>query len=366
MTERTVALITPLEKKGGVATYASKLIDSLSAANVRVVPIRIENPDSMNPFGFLDLVSAIPDDVDIVHVQFEAALFGRLGMTGIGAPAFFIAINRVSAPVVTTLHEVHRQHTHRGTVGNHLLRFRDWAIERLAAYASDTLIVHTREAEQVLRERHGPLEVERMLHPVEDDADILPAQKAKSSVGVEGPMALTFGWVEPKKRYKEVVELLPEFPSLTYIIAGGVRIDENREIIDNVFEYAERLDVRNQIKYIGYLEEAQIDTVFSAADTVVVPYDRVSQSGVVNDALAYRRPVITSRLSAFEELRDEYGCLLTYESQPELREHLKAVLNDEEVRTRLVEQTNRYIDEQNWERFGERTAEFYERFLQTT
>lgn len=355
----TVAIVSPLGVRGGIATYTSKLIDAMPESRVRVVEVPIESPESKNPLGFLGLVAAIPDSTDIVHVQYEAGLFGRAGVSGIGAPGFFAKLDRRSLPIVTTLHEVHREHLHRGPIGNYLLQLRDWLIERSIVRVSDRVVVHTREAERIVRERHEVESVNRFLHPVEANADIVPKAEAKSELGIDGEIILTFGWVERKKRYKDVIEALPEFPSATFLIAGGKRDGEGEAVLDSAIERARELGVEDQIEYIGYAEEQQVPTLFNAADVVVLPYERVSQSGVVNDALAYQRPVITSDLSAFNELREEYGCLLTYGSRQGLEEALAAVFEDESVRTRLATQAQEYVEAESWSRFGERTARIY-------
>lgn len=103
----------------------------------------------------------------------------------------------------------------------------------------------------------------------------------------------------------------------------------------------------------------EVPVVLSAADVVVLPYERVSQSGVVNDALAYGRPVVTSSLPAFEELREEFECLLTYEGYSALFAALNMVLYNEMERARLQAAATTYINEINWEEFAARTQTLY-------
>jgi len=49
----------------------------------------------------------------------------------------------------------------------------------------------------------------------------------------------------------------------------------------------------------GYLDEADISTVFAAADAVVLPYRHIDQSGVLLLALTLGTPLITTNVGSF-------------------------------------------------------------------
>ena len=322
-----VALVTPWQRRGGVATYSERYACALEDNGARVTSIPIGATTSANPLAYVKLLDRVPEDADVIHVQFEAGLFGRLGVSGTGAPAFFLALDRQAVPAVVTLHEVHAAHPHQHTVADRVLRGRDTVLERLSLWAADATVVHTKAAADVLHDRHGDHDaVHRMLHPAEADADPVPANEAKRDLDLEVPVALTFGFVEEKKRCRAL---------------------------------AERLGVADRVRFLGYVEDRDVPTIFSAADVVVLPYERVTQSGVVNEALAYERPVVASALPAFEELEAEFDCLLTYEHRDGLQDRLQRALRDKETRTRLTAQAREYVDAVSWDRFAERSLVIY-------
>jgi glycosyltransferase involved in cell wall biosynthesis len=357
-----VAIVSPTVEGGGVTSYLRRQATEFEAVGHDVDVIDGVDPSTSNPFAFGALVDRIPDEADVVHVHFEAGLFGRLGVSGVGAPHFFRRIGRLDDPVVTTLHEVHDAHEHRGTLGDVALRWRDWALERAAVRASDAVVVPTKAAEATLRRRHGDRSiVARRPHPVEADVERVAPDAAKSAFDVSGDVLLTFGWVEEKKEYADVVEALPDLPSATYLIAGGKRPGEGEAVLESTLDLARELGVRDRVRYLGYVDEDRIDTLVSAADAVVLPYDRVSQSGAVNDALAHRRPVVAAALPFFEELREEFGCLLSYDDRAELVEALRAALDDDATRERLAAGADSYVAEHSWSRFAEWTEALYAR-----
>lgn len=355
-----VALVTPWQRRGGVATYSERYARALEDNGVRVTPIPIGATTSANPLAYVKLLDRVPEDADVIHVQFEAGLFGRLGVSGTGAPTFFLALNRQAVPAVVTLHEVHAAHLHQHTVADWVLRGRDTVLERLSLWAADATVVHTKAAADVLCDRHGDRDtIHRMLHPAEADADPVPAHEAKRDLDLEGLVALTFGFVEEKKRYQDVIRALPELPDLTYVIAGGHRPGEGEAVEASCRALAERLGVADRVRFLGYVEDRDVPTVFSAADVVVLPYERVTQSGVINEALAYERPVVASALPAFEELETEFDCLLTYEGRDDLRDRLEWTLRDEAARARLAARAQEYVDAVSWDRFADRSLAIY-------
>lgn len=361
-----VALVTPWEQKGGIADYSERFADALCSEGVKVTPVPIECSNTANPRRFNRLFEQIPSDADIIHVQFEAGLFGHLGMSGVCAPFFFRRAASIQKPVVTTLHEVHRSHSHLNAIGDHLLRARDFVIERSALRSSEQIIVHTSTAQGILIGRHGQkTRVIQMHHPVEMDASPNDQLTARAALGFDGPLVLTFGWVEQKKRYDQVIDVLPEVPSAQYLIGGEPRTEADASVIERALDRATQLGVADRVHHLGYVPDSDIRTLFSAVDIVVFPYERVSQSGALNLALGYKRPVLTTALEPFEELRSEFGCPATYDGTDELAGKLSTILSNDEERARLSERAAEYASELTWDRFAEKSVELYHRVLST-
>jgi glycosyltransferase involved in cell wall biosynthesis len=66
-------------------------------------------------------------------------------------------------------------------------------------------------------------------------------------------------------------------------------IKRKEKIEDHVFE---RLD---------YIPNDEVSTYFFAADVVVLPYNEITQSGVLQIAYAFGRPVVATELPGFKE-----------------------------------------------------------------
>ena len=200
-----------------------------------------------------------------------------------------------------------------------------------------------------------------MHHPVEVDTTQIDQAAARSKLGFSEPLLLTFGWVEQKKRYEQVVEVLPELPAVQYLIAGEPRDETDTVALERAFDRARQLGVVDRVHYLGYIDDVELPILFNAVDVVVLPYERVSQSGALNLALGYGRPVLTTNLEPFEELTAEFGCPATYEDADELVEKLSALLSDSDEWNRLSKRAAAYANELTWDRFAKKSVDLYRR-----
>jgi len=134
-------------------------------------------------------------------------------------------------------------------------------------------------------------------------------QKAMAELGItEEFVILYFGLI---RKYKGVPCLVEAFNRLPQDIARHSRLVIAGEDWGDETSLAGAIDsspYKGQITYKPeFVPDALIPRYFSAADVVVLPYLRTAGSGVVNIALAYGKPIITSDLETMRE------CLKGYE-----------------------------------------------------
>jgi glycosyltransferase involved in cell wall biosynthesis len=362
-----VALITPWETGGGIANYSERLRDALEDAGVSVTVVPIRYPETANPLRFDETIAEIPPNADVIHVQYEAGVFGRFGVSGICTPSFYARVARCDQPVVTTFHEVHQSCLDNNTVGEAIVSARDWIVERIALAVSEAVIVHTDDVVDILQTRHGDhWTLLKLRHPVDDVVTPpVDSETARETMDIDADIVLTtFGWVESKKQYSDVVQALTDLSDTTYLIAGEPRYKRDEAVLADVFELAERLGVRDRVRHIGYVAEDDLPILFGATDLAVVPYEQVTQSGAVNTSLAYRCPVIATALPAFEELAADYDCVLTYD-HPDTLVTIVRKATTADARERLRKSVDRYNNTETWFSFANETAAFYTSIINT-
>ncbi len=87
-----------------------------------------------------------------------------------------------------------------------------------------------------------------------------------------------------------------------------------------------------------YLAEPEVPAYFRRADLVVLPHREVDQSGVLNVALAFGKPIVMSAIGGFEEVAQDTGAgrLVPPEDPDALAAALRELLDDPEARDRLA------------------------------
>jgi len=115
--------------------------------------------------------------------------------------------------------------------------------------------------------------------------------------------------------------LVRNYKGLRYLIEGFNKIPQN--IIENfrlfiVGEIWEGKDIiysliaeskyRDRINIIDeYVSDEDVNKYFTLANVVVLPYTRVSQSGVAQVAVSYNKPIITTNMGSLIETLENYN-----------------------------------------------------------
>ena len=77
----------------------------------------------------------------------------------------------------------------------------------------------------------------------------------------------------------------------------------------NKDEYLARIDelkITNDIVIAdGYVPDKEVEKYFSAADLVVLPYESATQSGIVQIAYGFEKPVIVTRVGGLPEVVED-------------------------------------------------------------
>jgi glycosyltransferase involved in cell wall biosynthesis len=115
-----------------------------------------------------------------------------------------------------------------------------------------------------------------------------PAARAALGIPADAPVTLMFGQLRLDKGLGDLVQAVRRVPSLHLLIggqdAGGLAAV--RPLLDAP-ELRARVSVRE-----GFLEMSEAAELFAATDTVALPYQAASQSGVLLLAYGFARPVI--------------------------------------------------------------------------
>ncbi|REK08474.1 MAG: glycosyltransferase [Acidobacteria bacterium] len=188
-------------------------------------------------------------------------------------------------------------------------------------------------------------------------------QSARSdlALGEGDEVALFFGYVREYKGLDVLLDAWPEVaarrPRARLVVAGDpVRLPPERRR-----ELRARAEGLGAVVHLEYVPFERVESYFAAADVLVLPYRRVSQSGVLYLALALGLPVVASRIGAWSEmLADGENALLVEPQSPgEIADAVASVLADPALGQRLAAGGRALAAEHSWPRVAERTAELF-------
>lgn len=121
------------------------------------------------------------------------------------------------------------------------------------------------------------------------------------SLQEEEKIVLFFGFVREYKGLKHLITAMPDVKkqlgNVRLIIAGS--FGSNRE------EYMRLIDekrVKDCIKVVdGYIPDHEVEQYFAACDIVVLPYESATQSGIIQIAYGFGKPVIATNVGGLPD-----------------------------------------------------------------
>ena len=113
---------------------------------------------------------------------------------------------------------------------------------------------------------------------------------------------LFFGFVREYKGLKHIINAMPEIvrhdSSIQLMIVGEFGGDKT-----DYMNLIEKSEVSSSITVVdGYIPDKEIEKYFAACDLVVLPYESATQSGIVQIAYSFEKPVIATEVGGLPEV----------------------------------------------------------------
>ncbi len=189
----------------------------------------------------------------------------------------------------------------------------DKKLTRMALKRADRYILHAQGEVKDLLSIKPDADYKVQVHPTYSafNFDNLDRHSAREKLGIPDneDMMLFFGFVREYKGLKHLlnaVHILKEkqykdrqVPVL-YVVGD---FDGNRE---EYLTLIDELKIAEDIKLIdGYVPDKEVEKYFSSADLVVLPYESATQSGIVQIAYGFRKPVIVTDVGGLPEVVED-------------------------------------------------------------
>jgi glycosyltransferase involved in cell wall biosynthesis len=232
----------------------------------------------------------------------------------------------------------------------------------------DLILTHSlRTKRQLEREGIPEWRIKKILHGsylhLCQPAD-LPTEEARRLLGIspDANVVLFFGSIEWRKGLDRLVDafaILARRDRSLYLVISGYPNEDFRPYERRMRELGIRDLVKVNLNWIPY---SDMQKYFNAASVVVLPYRRISQSGVIQLAYAYARPVVVTDVGGIGEIvvEDGTGIVAKSESAEDIAEAIQVLLSDP-VRAASMGQLGRRLAETKyeWRHIAQQLARFY-------
>ena len=170
----------------------------------------------------------------------------------------------------------------------------------------DLFIVHsTQDAKDLLTIVENAV-FEKAVHPTYNafKFEDMSKEKARDILGIkkDEKVLLFFGFIREYKGLKHILAAMPEIvakiPKCKLYVVG--EFGKAREEYDKII--AENTAKDNIVVYGDYVPDKEIEKFFACCDVVVLPYESATQSGIVQIAYGFEKPVIATNVGGLPEV----------------------------------------------------------------
>jgi glycosyltransferase involved in cell wall biosynthesis len=286
--------------------------------------IEVENDPlihPLNPWSWISTFSRIKSGLpDLILFQwwhpFFAPSFGTLALL----------LKRWGRAKVCYL--CHNVRPHESTFFDNLLL-------KYAFYAPDHFIVHSESDLRELKRLRPDATVLKTPHPnyeIFKTGNEMEPVEARKELDIGGNLLLFFGYI---RKYKGLEYLIQAFPKVlkeincTLLIVGEIYEDK-----DKYLQMIEGSNAKDKIKLIDqYIPNEKVALYFTAADLVVLPYISATQSGIIQIAYGFNKPVVSTRVGGIPEavVEGETGFLVDPKNANALAEAILRFYKDRET-----------------------------------
>jgi len=304
------------DRSNGIYNYTETMARALNRnTDIDAETLFLSRTDMFSLKDWSHMFSRVSEHkIDVIHFQY--------GLTdlGVAGPLMLILLRLLTdTKVITTSHEQASSKAWyvKNTENSVLSLLAPVIVPLIYIYdilvnmLSHVIVTHTdQHAAEIVPSRLTTVQtIPHYIHPAADpettDDGLGSLSESELETFHHRDVLTTFGRVTPKKGHSDVVRALPDMEDSIYIIAGDI-INTHSNYTDELRELAEDLGVYDRVYFTDYLKEDEISKLFEYTDVAVLPYETVTQSGALYEALSRKCPVITSDLPPFLSLLSEW------------------------------------------------------------
>lgn len=229
----------------------------------------------------------------------------------------------------------------------------------------DYFIVQSKQDENDLKSIKKNPKYKRTVHPTYNAFKLQNMSKEEGRrllhIPEDEKVLLFFGFVREYKGLKHLINALPQIVKDTekvkLLIVGDFAGDKD--------EYLKLIEKNNVSEYIeihdGYIPDKEVEKYFTASDVVVLPYESATQSGIVQIAYGFEKPVIATSVGGLPEvvLDGKTGYIVETQNVEAIAKSVNRFFSEnkaEAFKNNIIAEADKY----SWDRMAEIIKNLYD------
>lgn len=175
----------------------------------------------------------------------------------------------------------------------------------------DAYITHSESDKELVAKRYSisPEKIHVIPHGLYDQyGKLLDIKEARRNLSIKDDFViLSFGLIRKYKGTPYLIRAFEQLPSKilekSRLLIVGEIWEDRKELLDQIkaSPYHDKITLVDE-----YVPDEKVNLYFSAADVVVLPYLRASQSGIAHIAMSFGKPVVVSEVGGLKESMANY------------------------------------------------------------
>jgi glycosyltransferase involved in cell wall biosynthesis len=190
----------------------------------------------------------------------------------------------------------------------------DTPLAKLALSKGDSFIVHSEQDKNILEKLVPNKKIILGFHPTYDVFNTgkhYDVNKIKEELNLKKRVLLFFGYIRPYKGLKYLIEAMPDIikknPDTSLLIAGDFWSKDKQSYFDLVNKLGIEKNVVFETKYVA---DEEVGKYFTISDIIIFPYTSATQSGTMQIATAFNKPIISTSVGGLKDfIKDDHNII---------------------------------------------------------
>lgn len=194
----------------------------------------------------------------------------------------------------------------------------------------------------------------------------LRIKKILGKYKITKPYLLFVGTLQPRKNLVRLIEAFSRIvDNSTFRIQNLqlVIVGKKGWLFDEILAAPEKFKVGQKVKFLDYVEDFDLPTIYSGAQIFVLP-SLIEGFGLpILEAMAAGVPVVCSETSSLPEVGGDAALYFNPENTQEIEKAILKVFNDQKLRQDLINKGYEQVEKFSWEKCAKETLTIFKKVV---